>query len=140
MFTLKDRPNSKNTETIIGPSVKVKGDFTGEGDIIVEGEVEGSLKTKQNLLMGTSARIQANVQALNAHISGEILGNIKVEKRITLTSSAKITGDVESKILIVEEGAVINGKLVMNTETSRKSETKPTTNHKYQEKGEQIDK
>ena len=64
-------PVSKNIETIIGPSVKVEGDFKGEGDLIVEGILIGNLETKNNLKIGQNAIIQAEVRANNAFVSGD---------------------------------------------------------------------
>ncbi|MBT4495313.1 hypothetical protein HOC73_01045, partial [bacterium] len=49
MFKEEKRNSSDSIETVIGPSVKVEGDFSGQGDIVVEGIVLGSLKTKGHL-------------------------------------------------------------------------------------------
>ena len=101
------------TDTIIGPSVKVEGDFTSQGNIIIEGEVKGNIKTKENLKVGQNSKIEANINVNNALISGEIRGNVKVKDKLQLTSTAKIFGDVEAKVLSVSEGAVLNGKCIM---------------------------
>ena len=108
--------NFKKVETIIGPSVKVKGDFSGQGNIIVEGIVIGNLKTKGRLLVGDKAKITANIEAGEAKISGEIKGNVKIKNYLELTSTAKILGDVETPILSMERGAILNGKCAMITQ------------------------
>ncbi|PIP18109.1 MAG: cell shape determination protein CcmA [Parcubacteria group bacterium CG23_combo_of_CG06-09_8_20_14_all_35_9] len=107
---------SKEIETIIGPSVKVEGDFSGEGNVVVEGVVNGTLKTKQNLTVGEHAKISADVEAINAEISGQVKGNIKAKEKLELTNTAKIFGDIEAKILIVKAGAIFNGKCNMTEE------------------------
>ena len=101
---------AKNVETIIGPSVKVEGDFNGDGDVIVEGIVVGNLRTKNHLRVGKDAKVRAEVNAQSAFIAGEVSGNITVESEISLTASAKIKGDITASILSVERGAKINGK------------------------------
>jgi cytoskeletal protein CcmA (bactofilin family) len=111
--TVTDRP-AKNVETIIGPSVKVEGDFSGDGDVIVEGIVMGNLRTKNHLKVGKDAKVRAEVTAQSAFIAGEVNGNITVEGEISLTSSAKIKGDISAAVLAVEKGAKINGKISMN--------------------------
>lgn len=108
-----EEKDSKKAETIIGPSVKVEGNFVGEGNVIVEGIVSGSLKTNNNLRVGKEAKIKAEVEAANLFLAGEIRGNVKITEKTELTNSAKIFGNLETKVLLVEEGAIINGKCVM---------------------------
>lgn len=110
--------NHDDTDTIIGPSVKVDGNFKSDGNIIVEGMVQGSVKTKSNLTVGQSAKIKAEVEATNLYLSGEIKGNVKVYEKADLKSNAKILGNLETKLLSVEEGAIINGKCIMMPESA----------------------
>lgn len=100
-------------ETVIGPSVKVTGDFNGQGNIVVEGMVEGNLKTNGNLAVGEKAKLTANVEAKEARIGGEIKGNVKIKGFLEITSTAKIYGDVEAANLSIERGAIFNGKCIM---------------------------
>jgi cytoskeletal protein CcmA (bactofilin family) len=100
-------------ETVVGPSVNVEGDFASEGNIVVKGTVTGSVRTSRYLLVEMGAKIVANVKAGSAKISGEVKGNMKVVDSLELTSTARILGDIEVKILSVEPGALIFGKIVM---------------------------
>lgn len=104
---------SNEFETVIGPSVKVKGDFNAQGNVIVEGMVEGSIKTIGNLEVGEKAKINASVEAREAKIGGEIRGNLKIKGFLEITATAKIFGDLEAASLSIERGAVINGKCAM---------------------------
>jgi cytoskeletal protein CcmA (bactofilin family) len=106
----------KDVETVIGSTVKIEGDFKGEGDIIVEGIVEGTLKTRRNLTVGENAKINASVEAGNAFVAGIINGNVKIGEALELSGTAKIKGDVEAKILTVATGAQINGVVKMGGE------------------------
>lgn len=113
----------KGFETVIGPSVKVKGDFHGMGNIIVEGVLSGTLKTSGNLTVGEKAKITASIEAKEASIAGEIRGNIKTRGYLEISSSAKIFGDIEASVLSIEKGALINGKCTMGASESSKPET-----------------
>ncbi len=112
----------KDAETIIGASIKVKGNFQGQGSIIIEGALEGSLKTENNLLVGDRAKVIANVEAKDAIINGEVRGNVKARNYLAIGSTAKIFGDVQYGEISIEKGAVVNGQLLMSPEEHRKSE------------------
>ncbi len=116
LFPNNGEAEGREMETIIGPSVKVEGNFNGEGNVTVEGVVQGTLKTNHDLTVGHAAKIKAEVAARNLHLSGEIRGNVKVTERAQLSSSARVVGNIETKLLTVEEGATINGKITMNGE------------------------
>lgn len=112
----KDQPtahNSKTIETIIGPSVRVQGDFKGEGDLVVEGILIGSLQTKNNLKIGQNAMVEANIKANNAFISGKVKGNITTKGKIEITGTAVILGDIKAQVISIESGALIQGNLNM---------------------------
>ena len=109
----KEQPTGHETETIIGPSVVVEGDFVTEGDIVVEGIICGTVKTTKNLRVGSKSKIYANVIANSALISGEIQGGVKIKEKLELTSTAKVFGDIKVGILVVAAGSILNGKCQM---------------------------
>lgn len=112
------------TETIIGPSVTVKGNFIGEGDVRIEGKVEGTFETKNNLTVAKGAKVTATVKARNIYVAGTIDGNIKATEKTELSKTSKVSGDIETKSLSVEDGAVFNGKCMMSGEGAKKVEEK----------------
>ena len=100
-------------ETVVGPSVNVEGDFTSEGNITVKGTVSGSVQTSRMLTVEEGAQIFASVKAGEAYVSGDIKGNVKVEHRLELASSAQVLGDITCGELVVEAGALVQGKISM---------------------------
>lgn len=111
----------KDAETIIGSSIKVKGNFNGKGDIVIEGILEGSLKTDANVFIGEKARVNANLEAGEAFISGEISGNIKIKKYLAIGKNAQITGDVHCGEISIERGALISGQIIVSADQSKKT-------------------
>lgn len=104
---------SDEVETVVGPSVNVEGDFASEGNIIVKGTVAGSVHTSRFLSVEMGAKIMANVRAGSAKIAGEVKGNLKVRESLELTSTARVMGDIEVKVLSIEPGALLFGKVSM---------------------------
>ncbi len=111
----KNQPtvHTKNIETIIGPSVKVEGDFKGEGDLVIEGVLIGNLETKNNLKIGQNAVVQAEIKANNAFVSGKVKGNVTIKGKIEIASTAVIHGDIKEQIISMESGSLIQGKITM---------------------------
>ncbi|KKQ76128.1 MAG: hypothetical protein UV02_C0056G0013 [Candidatus Kuenenbacteria bacterium GW2011_GWA2_42_15] len=111
---------SSSVDTIIGPSVSVEGNFKGDGNIIIEGEVKGSLKTKGYLKASETSVIAASIVAGDAEIAGQLTGNIKVKGALEIKNTAIIQGDLEAQAITVAHGAVINGNLKMKAEVTEK--------------------
>jgi len=106
--------NYSNTpESIVGPSVKIEGDLKSNGNLRIDGLVSGKVNTSQNLYVGESANISADVNAENAIINGTVQGNIKVGGTLVLGRTAKVSGDLNCGSLQVEQGAIFNGKCQM---------------------------
>jgi cytoskeletal protein CcmA (bactofilin family) len=103
----------KEAETIIGSSVKVKGDFQGQGNIVVDGILEGGLKTLGSIYVGDKAKILGNIEGKDIRIGGEVNGNIKAAGILEINSTAKIKGDIEADNLSILKGAALNGKITM---------------------------
>ena len=124
MFNKENKPEKfKDAETIIGASIKVKGNFHGQGNIVVEGQLEGSLKTEASLFIGDKAKIVANIEADDAIINGEIRGSLKIHQYLALGPNAKIIGDISYSEISIEKGAIINGQVIYvsnNNKNTRK--------------------
>ncbi len=115
----KDEKQTKEAETVIGASVKVKGAFVSKGDIIIDGEFEGSLETTNNILIGESAIITANIIGTNATIQGKLTGDVVLRDKLELGRNAIITGDIECENISILSGAIVNGKISMRNTESR---------------------
>ena len=129
----KEEGQEASSETIIGPSVKVEGNFNGEGNIIVQGQVQGNLTTTKDLEINEGAKIEADIEAQNIKVSGEITGNIKCHGTTELLSSAKVNGDVDTDVISIENGAQLNGKCTSGVSGSDQSEPETTEDDPLEE-------
>jgi len=100
-------------ETIVGTSVKLKGNLKSDGDITVDGSVNGEIKTKGTVNIGPNAHIIASVSAKNVNVSGTVQGNINASDRLNITESGRVFGDIAANILSVSAGALFTGKSSM---------------------------
>jgi cytoskeletal protein CcmA (bactofilin family) len=112
-----DRPLDPNRShegnTVIARGVKVEGDLASQGNIVIEGEVQGTLQCSGLLTVGSEAKVNANINAQEALVSGTVEGNINVVKRLELKSTAKIIGDIVAEGINIEVGAAISGRLTV---------------------------
>lgn len=114
MFTSKDGSPAGDPQTVIGESVKVEGTFSGSGDVIVHGEVVGTLKTSNDIVISSAAKVEADVEAHNLTVAGEVHGNVVCHGQLQLQSTGKIFGDVTTQVISVEPGAVLKGQCTTN--------------------------
>lgn len=121
---MSNREIGHEPETVIAASVKLEGDFQSQGNVLIEGVVEGTLHTDADLRVGERATITADVTAANAVIAGEIHGNLVVTDRLELEATARIFGDVRTKVLAVASGAMMNGKLTMGVEAVQEAKNR----------------
>jgi cytoskeletal protein CcmA (bactofilin family) len=111
MFSKDEKISGKEIETTIGATVKVRGDFRGNGNILIDGDFDGSLITSGNLHAGVQSKIKANIEANEATIEGAVEGNIKLKGHIEIGSTANVKGDIYATSIGVTRGAIINGKI-----------------------------
>lgn len=101
--------------TVIARGVRVQGDFTSQGDVLIDGAVEGHVSTAAKLTVGVEAKLKADVAANDAVISGSVEGTLVVKRRLELKSTAVVVGDVTCETASIEAGAVVNGKVAIGT-------------------------
>lgn len=105
----------KKLNTIIGKDTKITGDIESLGSIRVDGEVEGNIKAKSSVVVGTSAQIKGEITTSEIAVNGKIDGSVFARKEIELKSKAIIHGDITTKVLTIETGAILDGKCSMES-------------------------
>lgn len=100
-------------ETIVGTSVKLKGNLKSDGDVIIDGIVTGEVKTKGSVKIGKNANIVANIKAKDVSIAGAVQGNVEATDRLEIAETGKILGDISANVLSIAPGAVFSGKSQM---------------------------
>ncbi len=104
---------SDQVETIIGKDTQFKGTIRAAGTVRIDGQVEGEISTKGDIIVGETGAVKAQIQARSATIAGSVLGNAEITDKLELTPTAKLHGDIKTGILIIGEGAVFKGACEM---------------------------
>jgi cytoskeletal protein CcmA (bactofilin family) len=107
-------PHEETSMANVGKSITIKGDLTGDEDVLVEGRVEGKIELPQNqLTVGANGVVEAHVEAKTVIIVGRISGDVVANERLEVQGTGVVDGDVKAPRLVVEEGAVLNGSIAM---------------------------
>ena len=106
----KDRQNTDliSSQNIISKGTKIVGDLISEGDLRIDGTIEGNIKTPGKIVVGKSGSIKGTLNGTDAHFEGKFSGKLSLSGTLTLKSSAHIEGEVVLGKLEVEPGATFN--------------------------------
>ncbi len=105
--------NTVKITSMLGPGSDLQGDFTAEGSARIDGNVNGNVKISGMLILGSSGKISGNVEAVSCLIGGEIQGNVVSPEKAELTATAKVLGDVTTRVIVIDEHAVFQGRCNM---------------------------
>lgn len=92
----------------------ITGEVTCEGDIRIDGKLEGHLSCKSKVVIGATGIITGDIICRNADISGTVEGTIRVTELLHLKKTARLKGDILTQKLVVDEGAVFDGSSRMD--------------------------
>lgn len=100
-------------KAFLGPGSQFEGKLHFDEIVRLDGAFRGEIASKDILIVGETADIQAEVTVGSLVLSGRFKGNIKAVKKVELRAPANVEGSIESPALVIEEGVVFNGTVVM---------------------------
>ena len=107
-------PRRSSTNATIGPSIFIKGDLSGEEDLVIEGRVEGKVDLKQNnVTIGKNGRVRADVFGKVVIIEGEVDGNVFAREQAILRQAGAIRGNITAPRVMLEDGSRFKGSIDM---------------------------
>ena len=102
-------PTAVGKRNILGSDVEIQGEVRFEGDLVVDGTIEGRIVSDGSLTIGESAQIKAEIQCGSVTVRGRVAGNIVVKDRVEICARAEVNGDISADSLAMEAGAVFVG-------------------------------
>jgi cytoskeletal protein CcmA (bactofilin family) len=107
---------AKNGQATIGPTVTVKGEISGDENLLIEGSVEGKVMIRRHLVtVGERGRVAADIEAANVRVAGEVRGNLTGTDQVVLLATGRVEGDIKAGNVTLENGARFKGSIDMET-------------------------
>lgn len=99
--------------SIIAAGMRITGDVETNGTLKIDGRIEGSVVGARQMMLGRNGTIRGDVHAGEVVLGGMVDGAITADERLELQGSAVVNGDIDTKSIVVLEGARINGTVRM---------------------------
>ena len=100
---------------MIGPTINIKGDITGDENLVIEGKVEGKVDLgSKDVTIGPTGRVRANINASVIKIEGEVHGDMQGEEKVVISKSGKVQGNIVAPRVTLEDGAKFKGSIDMD--------------------------
>jgi cytoskeletal protein CcmA (bactofilin family) len=145
----QDVDKISNASTNIGKGATLQGNIDTFGNVRVDGKLIGDIRSKSKVATGNASIVEGSITAQNAEIEGEVKGSLEIAELLVLKSTAIIHGDILTTKMVVEAGAIFNGKCQMGdveqikkmmgkVETPKEDKTNSLTNTKSVAKEEKT--
>jgi len=116
-----DNNVSQERATLLGKSLRVKGNISSDEEILIEGVVEGKINIKHNVIIGKNGKVNADIHAKDIIIKGSVTGNVFAEEKVEIFPGGILNGDIISEKVVLAEGSKFKGNIDMSVKESSKS-------------------
>ena len=113
--------STSNEATVIGETILIAGNLSGDEDLNVLGRVEGSINLSRTLMVAGSGIVQAEVTVRNAIVSGIVVGNINASDSIEIGETGRLLGNLRAPRIIIVSGARVSGEIDMGSQDGPRS-------------------
>ena len=93
----------------IGASMRIKGDIRTDEELLIDGEVEGSVESHSVLTVGANGKVRANIKAREVIVFGKVQGNVEVTEKIAIREQGSLVGDIKTAGISIDDGAYFKG-------------------------------
>jgi cytoskeletal protein CcmA (bactofilin family) len=105
-------------ESVIGPDDFFDGRYRSERGVRIQGNARGSIESRQYIFVEAGAQVEADLSAEDITVSGDFKGKIVCRRKLEVTATGKIQGEVQTSLLVVQEGGALDGELHMREENA----------------------
>lgn len=109
--TARSGVSGEGREAVIGRTTRVRGRVSGDGDLLIEGNVEGDIAVRGDLTIAEGGRATSSIEADAVTLRGELEGDVRARGIVRIEAGARVRGDVQGESVAIEEGAEFVGRL-----------------------------
>lgn len=109
--TARNPRQTASSENVLGPSVRIRGRLSGEGDLRIEGQVEGDVQVTGALVVDGRGSITGGSQASSVEIEGRVHGDVTADGPVAIKRGAHVQGDISGSEISLDEGASFAGRI-----------------------------
>ena len=111
-------PTAGDARAIIGRSITIQGEVTGDEDLTIQGHVDGSISLDEHAVtVGPDGRVDADIVARVITVEGHVDGDLDADDQIVLRGSARVEGDISAPRVVLEDGSYFRGAVDMGNES-----------------------
>jgi len=103
-------------DTVIGKSIVIDGEISGDAPVTVEGTVKGRIALDSSVNVASDGVVEADIESQEVEISGSVTGNISAGERVELHPEGRMVGDIRSPRILIADGASFKGHIDMDVE------------------------
>jgi cytoskeletal protein CcmA (bactofilin family) len=130
-------------QAVIGASLVVKGDVSGDEDLVIQGQVEGKVLLKNHgITVGRNGQVRADLFGKTIAVDGTVQGNLYAEEKIVVRQSGNVRGNLQAPRICLEDGARFKGSIDMDAGAGEKgkSATQASSGPQIPQSGEKADR
>src|SRR5438552_15987858 len=106
----------------LGPSLHIKGEISGNEDLLIDGSVEGLIQLdERRLTVGATAKVTADIIAREVVVYGNVKGNLRAKDRIEIKKDGSVNGDLTTSRIMIEDGAYFKGSIEIDKSPEKES-------------------
>ncbi|HEX7500303.1 MAG TPA: polymer-forming cytoskeletal protein [Polyangia bacterium] len=110
----KEKETKPMANTVIGSSIVVDGEISGEEPITILGTVKGKVAVAQGVIVEAGATVEADIEGQTVTISGKVTGNVTAREKLELRPESKMVGNAKAPRIVVADGATFKGNVDMD--------------------------
>ena len=99
--------------SLLDSRIAITGDLETDGSLRIDGRMTGAVRKADTVVVGVGALMMGDISAREVIVGGTITGNVTATERVELQATAIVTGDIVTQTVLVQEGGVVNGRVLM---------------------------